>query len=86
MCLVVSFLILIRLTVVAFDGKMYALDDTNGRDFLVWNDPIVKTDDMRNLAREWITDQEVVVEVDEEEEEVAIRSKVGGRWSMIYIW
>lgn len=65
---------------------MYALDDTNGRDFLVWADPIVKTDDMRNLAREYIKDMEGVSEEDEEEKEVAIRSKIGGRWSMIYIW
>jgi len=47
----VSFAILIYLTKIAFDKGMFSLADSNGRDFLVWSDPKVKDDDMRNLAR-----------------------------------
>jgi len=55
---------------------MFSLDDTDGRDFLVWSDPKVKDDDMRNIARQYITDFEyVVIDEDGEEEELAIRSK-----------
>jgi len=68
---------------------MFNLADTDARDFLVWSDTMVKTDDMRNLAREYITDNEDVVleeegESAEEIEEVAIRSKLNGRWTMTY--
>tara|TARA_B110000285_G_C15112161_1_gene611787 strand:- start:1735 stop:1947 length:213 start_codon:yes stop_codon:yes gene_type:complete len=68
---------------------MFNLADTNARDFLVWSDPMVKTDDMRALAREYITDNEDIVLEEEGEsaveiEEVAIRSKVNGRWTMTY--
>ena len=50
---------------------------------------MVKADDMRNLAREYITDNEDVVLAEEGEsaieiEEVAIRSKFNGRWTMTY--
>jgi len=65
---------------------MFSLADSSARDFLVWNDPKVMDDDMRNLAREYITDQEEVVIVDGEEEEQAIRSKYNSRWGMIWIW
>lgn len=41
---------------------------------------------MRNIAREYIADNEDVVIVDGEEEDIAVRSKVQGLWSMIYIW
>ena len=68
---------------------MFNLAATNSRDFLVWSDPMVKADDMRNLAREYITDNEDVVLAEEGEsaieiEEVAIRSKFNGRWTMTY--
>jgi len=66
---------------------MFSLADSNGRDFLVWSDPKVKDDDMRNIAREYISDMEdVIVDEDGEEEEIALRSKLNGRWSMIWIW
>lgn len=86
-CLILIYGFLIYLTRVAFTNDMFSLADTNGRDFLVWSDPKVKDDDMRNIAREYITDNEdVVVGDDEEDEEVAIRSKTDGRWSMTYIF
>lgn len=81
-----SFVILIWLTSIAMNGNMFSLADSNGRDFLVWTDIKVMTDDQRNLARQYITDQEDLVVVGEEEEEQAIRTKYNSRWGMIYIW
>jgi hypothetical protein len=80
---------LIYLTKLAITENMFNLADTNSRDFLVWSDPMVKADDMRNLAREYITDNEDVVLAEEGEpaieiEEVAIRSMFNGRWTMTY--
>ena len=82
-----SFIILIWLTNVAFAGGMFSLADSNGRDFLVWTDVKVQDDDMRNIARQWITDQsDVVVDEDGKEEEIAVRSKFAGFWGMTFIW
>jgi hypothetical protein len=53
------------LTNLSFANKMFSLADSNGRDFLVWTDPKVMDDDMRNIARQWITDQSDVI-VDED--------------------
>ena len=86
-CLVMSFIILIWLTNVAFAGDMFSLADSNGRDFLVWTDVKVQDDDMRNIARQYITDQsDVVVDEDGKEEEIAVRSKFAGFWGMTFIW
>lgn len=66
---------------------MFSLADSNGRDFLVWTDPKVMDDDMRNLARKYISDKEdVVIDVDGEEEEQAVRSKYKSKYGMIWIW
>lgn len=66
---------------------MFSLADSNGRDFLVWTDPKVMDDDMRNIARQWITDQsDVIVDEDGKEEEIAVRSKFNGLWGMTFIW
>jgi hypothetical protein len=81
-----SFIILIWLTSISVKGNMFSLADSNGRDFMVWTDIKVMTDDQRNLAREYIADQADLVIVDGEEEEQAVRTKRNGRWGMIYIW
>ena len=46
---------------------MFTLANSEGRDFLVWSDPKVKAEDMRNLARTYISDRDGVV-VDEDGE------------------
>ena len=87
-CLIFVYIILIWLTTIAFDDDMYDLSKTDGRDFLVWTDPIVKNNDMRNLARTYILDQQDVELIDGEEidKEVEVRSKYAFTWGMIYIW
>ena len=65
---------------------MFSLADSDGRDFLVWTDPAVMDDDMRNLARAYIDDQADTVIDDGEEGELAIRSKFNALWGMTYIW
>ena len=45
----------------SWNGGMFDLSDSEGRDFLVWSDPKVKADDMRNIARQYITDLDGVV-------------------------
>lgn len=84
--LIVSFILLAYMSRVSFKNGYFDLADSEGRDFLVWSDPKVKVDDMRNLAREYITDNEDVVIVDGEEEDTPIRSKLKGQWGMIYIF
>ena len=66
-CIIVSFVILAWLTNKSFEDGMFTLADSEGRDFLVWSDPKVKADDMRNLARTYISDMDGVV-VDEDGE------------------
>jgi hypothetical protein len=71
----------------SFDDGMFTLANSDGRDFLVWSDPKVKDDDMRNIARQYVRDMEgVVVDDDGEEEEIAIRSKGSFTWGMTYIF
>ena len=72
----VVFIILTWMFYTSWFGGMFDLSDSDGRDFLVWSDPKVKADDMRNIARQYISDLEgVVVDENGEEEQTAIRSK-----------
>lgn len=86
-CLLAAFFALMYMTQVSMKGGMFNLEEQSGRDFLVWTDPKVKADDMRNIAREYINDNaDVQITEDGEDEEVAIRSKLAGQWGMIWIF
>jgi hypothetical protein len=74
------------MTTIAFEKNMFKLDFTDERDFLVWSNPIVKDNDMRNIARKYITDNGDVIIVDGEKEDIAVRSQFEAIWGMTYIF
>tara|TARA_B110000285_G_C14949828_1_gene526197 strand:+ start:403 stop:633 length:231 start_codon:yes stop_codon:yes gene_type:complete len=74
--LIIIYVILFWMFQKSWKGGMFNLSDSEGRDFLVWSDPKVKADDMRNIARQYISDLDgVVIDENGEEKETAIRSK-----------